>query len=351
MITKLSQYSIGLSLAGSLAIAISPAYAQTTSDIVPITGGSASFSNGIIFVPDPGGADPRAFVVGKDGALVIENVNITTPQGDLPQNIIFEPSLVPTLSTAPGGTPAVGDTGNVPGSVSFVVTGSGGTAIPLKGVPAELSFTINSLTTTGTPTPSTQYQTPPDFVLITTGTAGDTETVSVIEDVFVFQIVPQSGQPSDVDDIPASAFTVSFPGKSHPADFEVDLTGDFVTIPLETGFTTGNNSNSNNSNNSNNPNSPNNNNSPSDPTSNSIPEFRGYSNPGPTTTFVAVGPFSRVFPGLRGGLFTANNGNSTPGDNSTDGTDDNSTDDTEDNSTDNSGSNSSGTSGSNQTNP
>ena len=352
MITKFSQYSISLGLAGSLAIAIAPAaYSQTTtsSDIVPITGGSAAFSNGLIFVPNNGNVDDRAWVIGKGGnPLVIDNLQITTGQGNIPGSIIFEPALSPTLDTTPGSTPAAGDQGNVAGNVSFVSVVNG-TTIPFTNVPAELSFTITSITQTGTPTDSTQFRTDPDFFVATSGAAGNTPTASVITDVFVFQVVPAGDDPGSMGNIPASAFTVDIDGKSHPADFEVDLTGEFITMPSNSGSSSTNSSTNNNSNSSNsnssNSNSSNNSNSTattsSEPASNFVNEFKIYEQPGTTTSYVAVGPGSRVFPNLVGVVASNNDA---------DDSDSNTPDDSNSNTPEDSNSNTPDDSNSNPTN-
>ncbi|HEY9832677.1 MAG TPA: hypothetical protein V6D26_19150, partial [Stenomitos sp.] len=345
MIAKSARYALGFfGLAGSLAfIAAAPAHAQqqppsSGQDIVNITGGQASFIDGTVFVPGSGTSGSSSLVYGssvKDGTLRIQ-----TNRGDIPTPILFKEGTVPTLNITAGGTPAVGNTGSVDGNVSFRAFTSDGQPALFIGLPATLEFTLTSVDSTGSNFDSTKYSTPPDYTLITSGgvaTSGSsTSTGSAIANVLVFQVQPKGSDPTDQTilgtTIPAADFTDEVNGKSYPTDFDVDLTGGFLTIPTPPGFSATGSSSSNGNSNSNSNSSSNSDTDFASSDTTFIPEFSGSNDESIQNVFsteyqpssgepiaegsddtgsgrvyrigenyyVTVGLSSRVFPGLIG---------------------------------------------------
>jgi hypothetical protein len=221
----------------------------------------------------------------RDTNSSVFHLRIQTNRGDIPTPILFKEGTVPTLNITAGGTPATGNTGSVDGNVSFRAFTSDGQPALFVGLPATLEFTLTSVDSTGSDFDSTKFSTPPDYTLITSGgvaTSGSSvSTGSAITNVLIFQVQPKDSDPTDQTilgtTVPAADFTDEVDGKSYPADFDVDLTGGFLTIPTPPGFSaTGSSSNNGNSNSNSNSNS--NNNSDTDFASSDttfIPVFSG----------------------------------------------------------------------------
>ena len=251
MIIKSACFALSfVGLAGSIAFLATPSV--QAQDTVDITGGSGTLDGGTIFVPGAGDSNTLIYESTlPDGTLVIQ-----TNQGNIPAPIIFKEGTVPTLNTTSGScncaVPAVGDTGKVDGNVSFRAFDANGQPALFVGVPASLEFSVTSLTPTGPNFNSTRFSTPPDFVLTTTGSAstsgGSVQTSSAIDNVFIFQIQPQGSEKTDQEvlgiNVPAAEFTETVDGISYPADLDFDLTGGFVTIPAQIGFSPTGSSNS-----------------------------------------------------------------------------------------------------------
>lgn len=208
-------------------------------DSIPVTGGDINFSNAQIYVPN----------AGDSGATIINGVTpdsflIRTSQGDIPMNAAFDPQILPSLSTAPGAVPAVGDTGTIKGSLSFV----GFTADGLQGfysnIPADLNFQVTeaSFTDLGA---FNRYDTEP-FDLIRFGsisTPVSFTSVTVTDPVVGVQYQPDGTPPEDQvllgENIPASAYQLTSDGLSYQGPIAADLTGGEVFIPPNIGLGNG----------------------------------------------------------------------------------------------------------------
>lgn len=233
---KLAQSAILLACTGGWAIAFpTNTSAQTATDI-PITGGNVVFGDTQIFVPTDSTTDGRTFVHGEGS--VPDSFLIRTSQGDIPLTAIIRGSTLPVLSTAVAGTPAVGDTGEMLGTLTFRGFSASGEPALFTDIPVELQFQVNAITL-GASTPYTQYRTVTG-VLSETGTV---ETPSSSADVtrdtsiFYVQFQPEGTPAQDIGVIPASEFNAAvIPGASYNADFSADLTGGSVTVPVPPGF-------------------------------------------------------------------------------------------------------------------
>lgn len=230
-----------LAIAGTLAIATtSPAMAQ-----VRVQGGSIIFTDVQIYVPDAprnnpvSPNDPRAVVYEStipDGGVIIR-----TEQGDLPTNLLFRRSTLPTLDTTPNTQPVVGDTGNVLGTVTFRGFSAAGEPTLFTNIPTNLDFRVSRIvgpTLTGA---LNEHQT--DLFLLTeTGFTTSPSSVGVVQrntPVVLVQYNP--GAPTDQvvlnNNVPASAYIYTTPGKQYDAPMmTVELTDGTLDIPTPPGF-------------------------------------------------------------------------------------------------------------------
>lgn len=252
MTTKAISATLGLCFTTGLTFSLT----NTTTAQVPVTGGRIVYNDVQIFVPDPGNANQNT--------LIFEGTNpdsffIRTSQGDIPLNARFEATTLPELSTAPGGIPAVGDTGEVLGTLTFRGFTANGEPGLFSGIPTTLNFSIGNNLVSNLDQAFTQYETPPTTLTevgsISTPTSFTTVTRTI--PVVVVQFQPGTNSPENVTltnvvpvtDISASLFNTAIPGNSHNASFTGHITGGSVEIPNppglnDTGSASGNLTNS-----------------------------------------------------------------------------------------------------------
>ena len=243
MNTHLSQTTIGLGIAGSLALALaSPVNAQSSS--IPVTGGRAVFNDTQIFVPIPNSIDNRT-VVFEGGTP--DSVFIQTSQGNIPLNAKFTSDTLPEIFSTPGIPPRIGDTGRVFGRLTFRGFTAAGEPGLFANIPTNLNFQITSGNFDSAFVQRfTQYQTQPT-TLTQVGTIATpvsfTTTVRTLPIILVqFQRgtrPPESQTLTNVrpvTTIPASAYTTEIPGDSFFVSFKANLTGGSVAIPTPPGL-------------------------------------------------------------------------------------------------------------------
>lgn len=229
-----SKIFLGLGIASSLTLTL----ASAASAQIQVTGGTAVFTDTRIFVPDPGGANPLTEVF--EGSTP-SRILIRTTQGNIPLNAIFQSSILPAIDVRPGGIPAVGDTGNVLGTLTFRGFTAAGEPGLYTNIPTELDFQITS-GNFSTARPYTKYQTEP-LLLTETGTVSTPTTFTTVSrttPVVAVQFQRGSNSPTsriiEGRTIPASAFATDIPGNSFSSDFRVSLTGGSISIPNPPGF-------------------------------------------------------------------------------------------------------------------
>ncbi|MGD2180925.1 hypothetical protein [Lusitaniella coriacea] len=224
--------TITLGLLGSLGLII-PANAQ-----VSVTGGTAVFNNSRIFVPDSGNVNPLTEVY--DGSTP-DRILIRTSQGNIPLNAIFRTSVLPSLNVPPGGTPQVGNTGTVLGTLTFRGFTASGEPGFFNNIPTELNFQITSGNFSGSQR-FTKYQTRPfsltDIGAVSTQTTSATtaRTTGVVAVQFQPGRNRPQAQPFGNSIVPAFFYNTAIPGNSFSANFTAHLRSGNIQIPNPPGF-------------------------------------------------------------------------------------------------------------------
>lgn len=228
-----------LALAGGWAIALSSSVSAQQVE-VPITGGTATFNDTQIFVPNNADIDGRTIVF--EGGVPDSFLIRTNLQGNNFVNAVIRGSTLPVLSTGPCCTPGVGDTGEMLGTLSFRGFSASGEPALFTNIPVSLQFQINAITLDPQTAPFVQFQTQPT-TLSETGTVETDSTFEVRRDtpVIYVQFQPEGTPAQDTDLLPATAFDTEIPGLSYSGDFSTDLTGGSITVPNPPGISLGSN--------------------------------------------------------------------------------------------------------------
>lgn len=243
MTNRSLQTTLGLGIAGSLALAIaSPVNAQSSG--IPITGGRAVFNDTQIFVPDPNSINNQTVVFEGDTP---DSVFIRTTQGNIPINAKFTSSTLPSIFSSPGEPPRIGDTGQVFGTLTFRGFTAAGEPGLFANIPTELNFQITSGNfNSAVIQEATKYQSEPKtltetgFIATPTSFTTTERTIPVV----VVQFQPNSNPPEELtltDVTPVTTFAPSdfidsIPGTSYAISFDTNLTGGSVDIPTPPGL-------------------------------------------------------------------------------------------------------------------
>jgi hypothetical protein len=224
--------AVGFSLLGILAIG---SFAQSAQAQVKITGGSGTINDAKIFVPTDakGSGDTRTTVYRG----TFNNVRINTEVGNLPANLIFKPSFIPTFNNGVGTAPVVGTTGSVLGGTTFKTLTNNGRPAYFVNVPTKLDFALTALPCFQCGTPTNEYAGPTrpltekGYIL----TPFSFKTVERTTLGFPVQYLKPGDSPDGTtigkpfdnagEKIPASDFQLKREGLTFSGDVKFDITG------------------------------------------------------------------------------------------------------------------------------